>query len=365
MNETRFDSTRFDSSRFAGRAGSHKTASSGPPTLATVAIEAGVSRQTVSNALNNPELLRPETLQRVQEVIDRLGYTPNRAARQLRTRSSHLIGLRLDPSPSMAVNCQTDRFAHSLAAACARIGHHVLLFTGDSTDPLEGYDDLLRSTAVDAFVVTDTFAGTPQAGFLKQQAAPFVAFGRPWEDPDADFCWVDVDGRVGCRDAAQHLRDLGHEQIAWLGWEAESRIGADRRSGWAQVLLAAGQDPDQCSHQTADNIDAARLETHRILDESDVTAICCVSDTVAIGVLHALAERGLKPGVDVAVTGFDDSTAAQASWPGLTSVRQPLEAVALTLAELLQRVLMHEPIEQRGHLLAPTLVVRRSSAPGE
>jgi DNA-binding LacI/PurR family transcriptional regulator len=337
----------------------------GPPTLATVAIEAGVSRQTVSNALNNPDLLRPETLQRVQEVIDRLGYSPNRAARQLRTRSSHLIGLRLDLAPSMGVDGQTDRFVHSLAAACARIGHHVLLFTGDPSDPLDGYDDLLRSTAVDAFVVTDTFAGTPQAAFLKERTAPFVTFGRPWADPDADFCWVDVDGRAGCHDAAQHLRDMGHDQIAWLGWEAESRIGADRRSGWAQVQSDAGQDPDQWSHQASDNIDAARLETHHILDESSPTAICCVSDTVALGVLHALAERGMKPGVDLAVTGFDDSCAAQAVWPGLTSVRQPLEAVAETLAGLLQRVLMHSPVEKRGHLLAPTLVVRRSSAPGE
>src|SRR5687767_8387414 len=67
-------------------------------TLATVAAVAGVSRQTVSNALNNPELLRPDTLARVQEAIDRLGYRPNRAARNLRTRTSHLIGLRIEPT---------------------------------------------------------------------------------------------------------------------------------------------------------------------------------------------------------------------------------------------------------------------------
>ena len=68
------------------------------PTLATVAQLAGVSRQTVSNALNNPELLRPDTLARVQAVIEEVGYTPNRAARQLRTRASHLIGLRFEPA---------------------------------------------------------------------------------------------------------------------------------------------------------------------------------------------------------------------------------------------------------------------------
>ena len=68
------------------------------PTLATVAERAGVSRQTVSNALNNPELLREDTLERVQAAIAELGYTPNRAARQLRTRASHMIGLRFEPA---------------------------------------------------------------------------------------------------------------------------------------------------------------------------------------------------------------------------------------------------------------------------
>ena len=79
-----------------------------------VADEAGVSRQTVSNALNNPDLLRPDTLLRVQSVIERLGYSPNRAARQLRTRSSHLIGLRFEPAQEGTSNALMDRFLHSL-----------------------------------------------------------------------------------------------------------------------------------------------------------------------------------------------------------------------------------------------------------
>ena len=83
-------------------------------TLATVAAAAGVSRQTVSNALNSPELLRPDTLERVQRAIDQLGYTPNRAARNLRTRTSHLVGLRLDPAVEGTASGLMDRFLHSL-----------------------------------------------------------------------------------------------------------------------------------------------------------------------------------------------------------------------------------------------------------
>lgn len=337
---------------------------SGPPTLATVADEAGVSRQTVSNALNNPDLLRPETLERVQEVIDRLGYSPNRAARQLRTRSSHLVGLRFEPAQEGTSNALMDRFLHSLVAAASRTGHHVLLFSGDPDDPLDGYDDLLRSTAVDAFVVTDTYAGTPQAGFLQDRDAPFVTFGRPWEEPDADHAWVDVDGAAGARAATRHLLEQGHRRIAWLGWERSSRIGQDRRSGWEAALREAGLDPTGLGVRLTDNVDAARMATHQVLEDPTVTGFVCASDTLGVGVLHALAERGLQPGADVGVVGFDDSAAAQVTWPGLTSVRQPLEDVAVALVRILHDVLAHRPVAYQGRMLEPSLVVRRSSRRG-
>ena len=129
-----------------------------------------------------------------------------------------------------------DRFLHSLVETASRTGHHVLLFSGDPDDPLDGYDDLLRSTAVDAFVVTDTYAGTPQSVFLQERGAPFVAFGRPWDEPDADHAWIDVDGAHGARIATEHLLEQGHRRIAWLGWEKTSRIGQDRRSGWERAM---------------------------------------------------------------------------------------------------------------------------------
>ena len=156
-----------------------------PPTLADVAELAGVSRQTVSNAVNNPDLLRPDTLTRVLEAIDELGYSPNRAARNLRTRASHLIGLRFAPAQEGTANALMDRFVHSLVETSSAAGYHVLLFPGDPEDPTAGYDELLRATAVDAFVATDTYLGNPQAAWLEARRAPFVAFGRPWDNAEA------------------------------------------------------------------------------------------------------------------------------------------------------------------------------------
>ena len=344
------------------------------PTLATVAREAGVSRQTVSNALNSPHLLRPETLDRVRRAVETLGYSPNRAARNLRTRSSHLIGLRVDRVVEGTANATMDRFLHSLVESSKDAGYHVLLFSSgvdagegaehgdvDESLAIAGYDDLLRSTAVDAFVITDTYRGNPQAGWLEERGAPFVAFGRPWDEPSASHPWVDVDGRTGVMLAVDHLVDRGHERIAWVGWQKSSFIGEDRRTGWADAMHGHGLSTSRLSARGDDTVDFGRRAAHALLENEKPTAFVGVSDTVAMGVLHALDDLGLAPGRDIAVVGFDDSIAAQVAPPGLTSVRQPLEQVAVDIVNLLDKLLSHKPIEEPGLLLAPTLVVRGSS----
>ena len=215
------------------------------PTLATVAEQAGVSRQTVSNALNNPELLREDTLARVQAVIDELGYTPNRAARQLRTRASHMIGLRFEPAQEGTSNALIDRFVHTLVEATARDRPPHPAVLRRSRRPARR---VRRAAARDRGRrvrhhrhLRRYAAGRPAA----PGRAPFVTFGRPWDDPSARHPWVDVDGARGAELATEHLLEAGHQRVAWLGWEKASRIGEDRRSGWVRASpLPASTPPD-------------------------------------------------------------------------------------------------------------------------
>ncbi len=332
-----------------------------PPTLADVAERAGVSRQTVSNAVNNPDLLRADTLLRVQEAIEDLGYLPNRAARNLRTRASHLIGLRLSPVQEDSANSLMDRFVHSLVETSREAGYHVLLFSGHGDDPLSGYDDLLRSTAVDAFVVTDTYLGNPQAAWLEARRAPFVAFGRPWDNPGAHHPWVDVDGAAGSELATTHLIEQGHTRIAWIGWRKDTPIGEDRRLGWSRALRSRGLSTTAMASRVEDTVASGREASAVLLDEACPTAFVCASDTLAMGVLHTLAARDLRPGRDIAVVGFDDSQVAQLVPPGLTSVRQPLEDVAAEVVKALEGLLAHPPSVGSGVLLSPSLRIRGSS----
>ncbi len=334
------------------------------PTLADVAERAGVSRQTVSNAVNNPDLLRADTLARVQQAITDLGYVPNRAARNLRTRASHLIGLRMGPAQEFTANAAMDRFVHSLVETSREAGYHVLLFAGDAdnaADPLAGYDDLLRSTAVDAFVVTDTYLGNPQAAWLRERRAPFVAFGRPWDDPAATHPWVDVDGAAGTETATHHLLDKGHQRVAWIGWRRDQWIGEDRRAGWSRALKSRGLSTTGMAARVEDTVHSGREASARLIDEAQPSAFVCASDTLAMGVLHTLADRGLSPGHDVAVVGFDDSQVAQVVRPALTSVRQPLELAAVEIVKALEGLLATPAQVGPGVMLAPTLAVRETS----
>jgi DNA-binding LacI/PurR family transcriptional regulator len=336
---------------------------SGAPTLADVAERAGVSRQTVSNAVNNPELLRADTLMRVQQAIEALGYVPNRAARNLRTRSSHLIGLRFGPAQEGTANAMMDRFVHSLVETSREAGYHVLLFSGPHDDPIAGYDDLLRSTAVDAFVITDTYMGNPQAEWLRARHAPFVAFGRPWHTPGATHPWVDVDSAAGSELATQHLIDKGHTRIAWIGWRKDLVLGEERRMGWTRAMHNASLPTTGLASRVEDTVNSGRMAASALLDEAAPTAFVCASDTLALGVLHTLAERGLTPGDDCAVVGFDDSMVAQTVWPGLSSVRQPLEQAAVQLVRALENLLSVPAIHTPPTMLKPTLEVRGTSGP--
>jgi len=332
------------------------------PTLESVAAQAQVSRQTVSNVINAPHLVKPETLQRVQDAISDLRYRPHRAARQLRTRRSHVIGLRLEPVRDGINGAVLDRFLHALAECTQEQGYRIELFTAaDDASEIAQYEEMLESTDVDAFVLTSTHLGDPRTRWLTDRAMPFVTFGRPWGSPDdvSDHPWVDVDGAAGTRAAARHLLDIGHRRIAFVGWPPGSGVGDDRLAGWRETVTRAGL-PDRdvgALHETVvDSVANGATATRRLLELAEPpTAVICASDSLALGALTATAAEH----TDVAIIGFDDTPVAAAV--GLSSVAQPLDEVARHAFALLHHQL--EPLAE-GHrldphrLLTPSLVVR-------
>ncbi len=128
-------------------------------------------------------------------------------------------------------------------------------------------------------------------------------------------------------------------------------------------MHARGLPTTGLASRVEDTVVSGRSAAGVLLDEARPTAFVCASDTLAMGVLHTLHERGLRAGDDVAVVGFDDSQVAQVVRPGLSSVRQPLEEVAVEVVKALEGLLGHPRVAHPGVLLTPTLEVRDSSGP--
>jgi DNA-binding LacI/PurR family transcriptional regulator len=331
-------------------------------TLKQVAAHAEVSVQTVSNALNAPHRLRPDTLQRVTRSIELLNYRPNRNARSLRTSAVELIGYCVPSWPDGQAHLVMDQFLHALCTSAESSGRHILLFTAPvGVDGMPVYEDLHARRLVDGFVLSQTETHDPRHGWLKEQQIPFVSFGRVWGESTQPGPWVDVDGAGGCAAAVRHLHETGRRRIAFLSWPRTSGLAENRLSGWQAGCRELGLPSTQelAFRCREDTIDEGARATAELLDaDPRIDAIVAISDILALGVLRELTRRGLVAGVDVAVTGFDDSPLASVVSPGLTSIRQPMDQIAGELIDILTAP---------GHterLLQPELVVRGSTAPG-
>ncbi|SCG36234.1 LacI family DNA-binding transcriptional regulator [Micromonospora inositola] len=324
-------------------------------TIATVARHARVSRQTVSNVLNAPHIVREETRQRVQEAIATLGYRANQAARQMRTGRSRLIAARIEPTRDGINGSVLDRFLHGLTETADAAGYRVMLYTAtDDGQEIATYDDLLGAYELDGFVLTGTDHGDPRTAWLADRSVPFVTFGRPWDAPES-HPWVDVDGAAGTAQATSRLLANGHRRIAFLGWPEGSGVGDDRRAGWRTTLTAAGLDPDGLHRETEDGVaDGERSMRELLATPEPPTGVVCASDSLALGALQAV--RAVA--AETAVIGFDDTPVAAAV--GLTSVSQPLAVAAARCVELLTGVLDGHPTDPQV-LLQPALVLRHTA----
>lgn len=333
-----------------------------PVTLAVVAERAGVSRQTVSNAINSPELLRPETLERVRRVIDQTGYRPSRAAQALRTRASRLIGYGVPPARPGAHAPVMDQFLHALSDAADAAGYRIVLFaTPEGGDGLDRYAALLDEHDIDGFVLSETRGGDPRQAWLSSRGLPFVAFGRLWSGRQIGD-WVDVDGARGTEAAVDHLAGLGHRRIAFLGWPRGSGVGDDRADGWSRAMRRHGLTVRGLRSESVDDVAAAQQAATGQL-EAGATAVVAASDVLALGVYRTLAARGTAPGQGggAAVVGFDDSPTAAVVAPGLTTLAQPLDAVGRECVRLLLARIADPSAAPERVLLEPRLVIRGSS----
>jgi DNA-binding LacI/PurR family transcriptional regulator len=341
-------------------------------TLKTVADRVGVSAMTVSNAFSRPDQLSAALRERILAVAAELGYVgPDPAARTLARGATGTVGILLTESPQFAFH---DEFSTAFLAAIteelARSGLALtLLPSGRAGEVVPA-----RDVAMDGALAYSCRPEVDGVDWLRRRRLPLVFVDQ---QPEPGYTSINVDDRAAAAAAAQHLLDLGHRRIALLRiglgedtaepGASDYLVSRQRLRGWLDVLGPAGIEPVVRRSPLGTQEDAARVAAELLVGPDRPTAVLCFSDAIAIGVVDAARDAGLRVPDDLSVVGFDDIPMARRMRPALTTVHQDAaEKGRIAAAELAAAVARHraghEPVVRR--IVLPTeLVVRDSTAP--
>ncbi|MEJ3750323.1 LacI family DNA-binding transcriptional regulator [Actinomycetes bacterium KLBMP 9797] len=329
-----------------------------------VARAAGVSVSTVANVLSRPSIVAPATRHRVEQAIRSIGYVPNGPARQLRGLPSPIVG-------SVILDLANPFYAELNRGIEDRLAEAGCLVLACSTDLRPAKEqqvlDLLHEQAVRGIIISP-IAPDPAALLRNgRRGTPVVLVDHP--RGRLDLCAVAVDDLLGGQLATEHLLSLGHRRIAYLGGEVNPGPVARRRDGMRQALAAAGLEPDQTlldirmALHPPPLVTAAAAAAARILAATPrPTAVVCLNDTAALGLLDGLHAAGVRVPEEMSVIGYDDLQFARRLAPPLTTICQPKYELGHTAADLL----LDEARPGHTHkeiTFQPSLVVRASTAP--
>ncbi len=328
-----------------------------PPAMSDVAAVAGVSHQTVSRVLNGHPSVRPETRQRVLDAIAELGYRRNPAARALVTRRTDTIGV--VASGSALFGPTSTLIAVEGAARDAGLYVSVATVARWEAEGMRQVLEHFMAQGVEGVVVIAAHDEAIEAVRAFDAPVPVVMVG-PRDLPGERAHSVAVDQYAGARLATRHLLDLGHRDVVHLAGPDDWLDARARTRGWRDEMAAAGI---EVGAPIRGDWSAGRgYEVGRDLVRSGLpTAVLAANDQLALGLLRAFAESGVRVPDDVSVVGFDDVDGSAHFYPPLTTVRQEFGALGRRCLELLLAVIAGQ--EKAAELIAPRLVVRASSGP--
>ena len=347
-----------------------------------VAKAVGVSRATVSNAYNRPDQLSAELREEVLRQAKQLGYTgPNPSARSLATNRTGVVAFMLDAGLSVAFSDPALSITlDALAAEVDSAGHSLLLLPGGQ-DGGPRADRVLAAQA-DIAVAYALADGASAIQAVKDRGLPLVVIDQP-VTPDSAL--VRLDDRGGAAAAARHLLELGHRRFGILSAQCLSvqslpvsrcgplsaaeaassrfRVNRERLAGYLDTLAEAGIPADQVSiWETADfSREHAMASARGLLEASNLTAILCMSDELAMATLSVAKQLGLNVPADLSVVGFDDTAGARWADPPLTTIRQDLTGKGRLAGKLTLSLLAGHPIPAPA-ILDVELIVRQSTA---
>jgi DNA-binding LacI/PurR family transcriptional regulator len=310
----------------------------------------------VSRVINGHANIRPQTRERVLRVIEEVGYRPNSAARALATRRTKRIGVVVDSAIKFGPNATLRGVEESARAA----GYSVSSVTvgEDRSVSANAAVDHLLAQGIDAVCIIAPRSSSVDLIRTRISTLPAIAVTS---NPETELLTASVDQLLGAKLAVEHLVGLGHRDIAHVAGPMDWLDAQGRARGWRAVLDDAGltvRDP-LVGDWTADSGYALATSAEW---PTSVTAVFCANDQMALGLLHGLAEKGVRVPDDISIVGFDDLPEARHFTPPLTTVRQDFHRLGQRTVDALVAAIEGREAPQRT-LIDPELVVRNSTAP--
>jgi DNA-binding LacI/PurR family transcriptional regulator len=309
-----------------------------------IARLARVSHPTVSRALQNSPLVNVETAAKIRKIAEDQGYRASAVARGLVTRRTRTVGL--------VVTTVDDPFASEVTCGVEEIAndHRYAVFLANSHADPERERRMVQELAerrVDGIIVTSSRVGALYLPLLKELDVPIVLVNDQY--PGEFVHSVMIANQEGTRAATEHLIELGHRRIAYVGDRGGYQSDAERLAGYKEALAGAGIEFASELAVEGDSRPQGASEAMEVLLrlKHPPTAVCCYNDITALGAMRAIRECGLRVPEDISVTGFDDLFFAEYLAPALTTVRQPMRKMGqMAMENLLKLMAGHEPAAQ-------------------
>lgn len=290
-------------------------------TICDVSEALGVTKSTVSRALNGYDDIAEATRLRVERTAERMGYRPMSQAQTIRTGRARALGLVVELSPdSDAHRLFLADFLAGLSSAAGDAGWTITVAAADTeAAALEAMRGLIRDHKADGFILPRTLWDDPRVALLTEAGVPFVLFGRV-RAGDA-HPWLDVLGEAAMADAVARLAALGHRRIGFINGPDRLAYCHHRRDGFLEGCAGAGlvADPSLIVEGVENDREAEAAARRLLARPEPPTAIVCVTDRRAFGVYRAARALGLEPGRDVSVVGYDGLPEGVAARPVLAS----------------------------------------------
>ena len=327
--------------------------------LDEVAKLAGVSAATVSRVLNNLDVVRDSTRDRVMRAVSELNYHPNLHARSLAGGKSRTIGM-------IASNLENPFFFdifRTLEADCHADGYEVLAaHTGYSAEQLVRSVRLMigRRVAGLAVIVSEMAPDLIEELELSRIPTVFYDVG----EAKRHISNIRVQYRHGIEQLVEHLHGLGHARLAFVGHHSLLGPMNEREQAFVQTVSRVSPKPEWRTVADQDGPEGGRRAIGELLNTGfRPTAVICVNDFTAIGVLRELRDRGLRVPEDVSVTGFDNIQLSEYCYPALTTVHIPREHIGHLVFEALVPESAQGSPPGREIIVEPQLILRDSVAP--